>query len=159
MKKLLILLMTLFCCATAFAADADKKPATQDGMNWEISMMPKPSEEEQEPARWSIVVENNVGIYAYDMNDIFLRQLLQRVIIGLHSGGNLLCQAQLDKIAFRINHHRGNFRLGDFFGNTYRCSNRILFALVYGIRTSVGYNNQNRLQLAVTLVHHCQRLQ
>ena len=40
MKKLLILLMTLFCCATAFAADADKKPATQEGMNWEISMMP-----------------------------------------------------------------------------------------------------------------------
>ena len=68
MKKLLILLMTLFCCATAFAADADKKPATQEGMNWEISMMPKPSEEEQEQARWSIVVENNVGIYAYDMD-------------------------------------------------------------------------------------------
>ncbi len=45
MKKLLILLMTLFCCATAFAADADKKPATQEGMNWEISMMPKPSED------------------------------------------------------------------------------------------------------------------
>ena len=29
MKKLIVLLMTLFCCATAFAADADKKPATQ----------------------------------------------------------------------------------------------------------------------------------
>ena len=56
MKKLIVLLMTLFCCATAFAADADKKPATQEGMNWEISMMPKPSEEEQEQARWSIVV-------------------------------------------------------------------------------------------------------
>ena len=70
MKKLLILLMTLFCCATAFAADADKKPATQEGMNWEISMMPKPSEEEQEQARWSIVVENNVGIYAYDMDSL-----------------------------------------------------------------------------------------
>ena len=70
MKKLLILLITLFCCATAFAADADKKPATQEGMNWEISMMPKPSEEEQEQARWSIVVENNVGIYAYDMDSL-----------------------------------------------------------------------------------------
>lgn len=70
MKKLLILLVTLFCCATAFAADTDKKPATQEGMNWEISMMPKPSEEEQEQARWSIVVENNVGIYAYDMDSL-----------------------------------------------------------------------------------------
>lgn len=70
MKKLIVLLMTLFCCATAFAADADKKPATQEGMNWEISMMPKPSEEEQEQARWSIVVENNVGIYAYDMDSM-----------------------------------------------------------------------------------------
>ena len=39
------------------------------------------------------------------MNYIFLRQLLQRIIIGLHGGGNLLCQAQLDKTAFRINHY------------------------------------------------------
>ena len=70
MKKLLILLVTLFCCATAFAADADKKPATQEGMNWEISMMPKPSEEEQEQARWSIVVENNVTNGLPDKNII-----------------------------------------------------------------------------------------
>ncbi len=70
MKKLLILLMTLLCCATAFAADSDKKPAEQQGMNWEISMMPKPTAEEQEQARWSIVVENNVGIYAYDMDSL-----------------------------------------------------------------------------------------
>ena len=70
MKKLLILLMTLLCCATAFAAEADKKPAEQQGINWEISMMPKPTAEEQEQARWSIVVENNVGIYAYDMDSL-----------------------------------------------------------------------------------------
>ena len=30
---------------------------------------------------------------------------------------------------------------------------------MHGIRTSVGNNNQNRLQLAVTLVQHGQRLQ
>lgn len=70
MKKLLILLMTLLCCATAFAAEADKQPTAQQGMNWEISMMPKPTAEEQEQARWSIVVENNVGIYAYDMDSL-----------------------------------------------------------------------------------------
>ena len=70
MKKLLIVLMTLLCCASAFAAEADKKAETQQGMNWEISMMPKPTAEEQEAARWSIVVENNVGVYAYDMDSL-----------------------------------------------------------------------------------------
>ena len=70
MKKLLVLLMTLLCCASAFAAEPAKNADTQQGMNWEISMMPKPSAEEQEAARWSIVVENNVGIYAYDMDSL-----------------------------------------------------------------------------------------
>ena len=62
--------MILFLCEIVFVLDVYNKPATQEGMNWEISMMPKPSEEEQEQARWSIVVENNVGIYAYDMDSL-----------------------------------------------------------------------------------------
>lgn len=57
----------LLCCAAVAAAEstADREP-----INWEISMMPKPSAAEQEKARWSIVLENNVGIYAYDMGSM-----------------------------------------------------------------------------------------
>ena len=32
--------------------------------------MPKATAEEQEAARWSIVVENNLGVYAYDMDSL-----------------------------------------------------------------------------------------
>ena len=80
MKKLLVLLMTLLCCATAFAADADTKASKQEGVNWEISMMPKPSAEEQEAARWSIVVENNVGVYAYDMDSLTFSKVTNGVV-------------------------------------------------------------------------------
>lgn len=44
--------------------------AEQNPMNWEISMMPKPTAEEIEAARWSVVVENDLGIYAYDMGSL-----------------------------------------------------------------------------------------
>ena len=68
MKKLLIMLLTLLTCCFAMSVSAAEVSADkQQGVNWEISMMPKPSAEEQEQARWSIVVENNVGVYAYDM--------------------------------------------------------------------------------------------
>lgn len=69
MKKVLIL--TLCACLLAFGANAaEQNASTQQGVNWEISMMPKPTEEEQEQARWSVVVENNVGVYAYDMSSL-----------------------------------------------------------------------------------------
>lgn len=69
MKKLLIMLMTMLMCVGAVTAQAEE--ATQrPGLDWEISMMPKPTEEEQEAARWSIVVENNLGVYAYDMDSL-----------------------------------------------------------------------------------------
>ena len=79
MKKLLVLVLTLLCCASAFAAESDKKVDTQQGMNWEISMMPKPTAEEQEAARWSIVVENNVGVYAYDMDSLTFSKVVNGV--------------------------------------------------------------------------------
>ena len=69
MKKLLLLFFMLVACLGTFTAQADEVKQ-QEGMNWEISMMPKATEEEQEAARWSIVVENNLGVYAYDMDSL-----------------------------------------------------------------------------------------
>lgn len=48
----------------AAAEEVGQRP----GMDWEISMMPKPSEEEAEAMRWSIVLENNMGVYAYNLD-------------------------------------------------------------------------------------------
>ena len=69
MKKLLLLFFMLMACLGTFTAQAEEVKQ-QEGMNWEISMMPKATEEEQEAARWSIVVENNLGVYAYDMDSL-----------------------------------------------------------------------------------------
>ena len=68
-KKLLLLFFMLVACLGTFTAQAEEVKQ-QEGMNWEISMMPKATEEEQEAARWSIVVENNLGVYAYDMDSL-----------------------------------------------------------------------------------------
>ena len=69
MKKLLLLCLMLVACLGTFTAQAEEV-TKQEGLNWEISMMPKGTEEEQEAARWSIVVENNLGVYAYDMGSL-----------------------------------------------------------------------------------------
>lgn len=62
-------MLTALTCLGAVTAQAEEA-AQRPGMDWEISMMPKPTEEEQEAARWSIVVENNLGVYAYDMDSL-----------------------------------------------------------------------------------------
>ena len=69
MKKLLLFCLMLMACLASFTAQAEEV-TKQEAMNWEISMMPKATEEEQEAARWSIVVENNLGVYAYDMGSL-----------------------------------------------------------------------------------------
>lgn len=71
MKKLKIcVLAALFCCLSLNAFAAENDITKKEGMNWSISMMPEQTEEEKEAARWSIVVENEVGINAYDMDSI-----------------------------------------------------------------------------------------
>ena len=40
MKKLLMLMIMVLTCLFAFTANAENQPARQEGMDWEISMMP-----------------------------------------------------------------------------------------------------------------------
>lgn len=70
MKRFLLI---LFCSVVLINIASGAKAAevsTNNPINWEISMMPKPSAEEVEAARWSVIVENDIGIYAYDMDSI-----------------------------------------------------------------------------------------
>ena len=69
MKKILLFCLMLMACLASFTAQAEEV-TKQEAINWEISMMPKATAEEQETARWSIVVENNLGVYAYDMGSL-----------------------------------------------------------------------------------------
>lgn len=72
MKKilLLVLLMCVFV-STAMAASNHHEDMTADrNLKWEASMQPKETAAEKEAARWSIILENDFGIYAYDMDSL-----------------------------------------------------------------------------------------
>lgn len=71
MKKLIMLLTICMMCLLAVSASAAEKNDEAPPINWEISMMPKPTAEEIEEARWSIVLENTMGVYAYDMDSLY----------------------------------------------------------------------------------------
>lgn len=75
MKKVLL---TACACLALLMSNSNvfaNEPAPQQNpMNWEISMMPKPTAEEIEAARWSVVVENDLGVYAYDMGSLDFAQ-------------------------------------------------------------------------------------
>ena len=75
MRKILLIL----CACLMFFANntlwANEAVAQQKAIDWEISMMPKPTAEEIEAARWSVVVENDLGIYAYDMGSLDFEQV------------------------------------------------------------------------------------
>ena len=71
MKKLIMLLTICMMCLLAVSANAAEKNDEAPPINWEISMMPKPTAEEIEAARWSIVLENTMGVYAYDMDSLY----------------------------------------------------------------------------------------
>lgn len=70
LKTLLVACFTLALCATAMAAPKREVPHADAGMNWEMSMQPKPTAEELEAQRWSLILENDLGIYAYDMSSL-----------------------------------------------------------------------------------------
>ena len=71
MKKLIMLLTICMMCLLAVSASAAEKNDEAPPINWEISMMPKPTAEEIEAARWSIDLENTMGVYAYDMDSLY----------------------------------------------------------------------------------------
>ena len=70
MKKIcLTIVCLLLMVSTCFAKEDNKKEVTNP-KDFEISMMPKETEEEIERNRWSVILENDLGIYAYDMSTI-----------------------------------------------------------------------------------------
>ena len=78
-KKIIMLLALCMMCLFSFVVNAEENKA-DNPMNWEISMMPKPTEEEIEAARWSIVLENNMGVYAYDMDSLHFEEVKNGVV-------------------------------------------------------------------------------
>ena len=73
MKKIaLLLLVTLLLTlqTSVLAARRQVEEVPENPMDWSISTKPPMSEEEKEAARWSLILENDLGLYAYDMSTL-----------------------------------------------------------------------------------------
>lgn len=77
MRKILILLLIALSTAVN-TTQAAPLPDPDSGINWQMSSNPQYEEEakhEVEANRWSLLVENNLGIYAYDVDSLQLGPL------------------------------------------------------------------------------------
>ena len=73
MKKIaLLLLVTLLPTlqTSVLAARKQVEEVPENPMDWHISTKPEMSEAEKEAARWSLILENDLGLYAYDMGTL-----------------------------------------------------------------------------------------
>ena len=68
---LLVLCLLIMFPASALAAKKQNtEQISENPMDWHISTSPEMSEKEKEAARWSLILENDLGLYAYDMSTL-----------------------------------------------------------------------------------------
>ena len=73
MKKIVLLLLVsllLTLQTSVLAARRQVEEVPENPMDGSISTSPPMSEEEKEAARWSLILENDLGLYAYDMSTL-----------------------------------------------------------------------------------------
>lgn len=73
MKRFVLLLCCLLMTVHVSVGEARRQPVEpipENPMDWHISSSPEPTEQEKEAARWSLILENDLGIYAYDMETL-----------------------------------------------------------------------------------------
>ena len=73
MKKIALLLLVSLLLTlqnSVLAARRQVEEVPENPMDWSISTRPPMSEEEKEAARWSLILENDLGLYAYDMSTL-----------------------------------------------------------------------------------------
>ncbi|WP_196593276.1 hypothetical protein [Pectinatus sottacetonis] len=68
MKKIIIIYCCLLCMTTTAFAAAKDTNEVQDPLDWKISAQPDISPTKEQI--WSLVLENNIGVYAYDINSL-----------------------------------------------------------------------------------------
>ena len=73
MKRFVLLLCCLLMIVHVSVGAARRQPVEpipENPMDWHISSSPEPTEQEKEAARWSLILENDLGIYAYDIEPL-----------------------------------------------------------------------------------------
>lgn len=71
MKKVLsfLILGTLFCMNLAIAAPKTES-VPEKPMDWSISMNADGTDQAPQGPQWSLILENDIGVYAYDMGSL-----------------------------------------------------------------------------------------
>lgn len=75
---LVVVVLTLFWSQQVYAASGI---VNGEGLNWEMSILPKPTPEELERERWQIILENDVGVYSYANDSIVKDDSQIRVLV------------------------------------------------------------------------------
>ncbi|WP_312561521.1 hypothetical protein [Anaerospora sp.] len=65
MKKQVVLMTLCLLLLAGIPVQAEETAKTSP-MDWEISILPKPTQEDLEKQRWSPVFSNDIGIYTFD---------------------------------------------------------------------------------------------
>lgn len=79
MKKRVMLLVLCCCLLSAISVQAET-PSANSPLDWEISVQPKPDEQEVERNRWSGVFANDIGIYAFDQKSLHLDEADKNIV-------------------------------------------------------------------------------
>lgn len=79
MKKQVVLMTLCLLLLAGIPAQA-KETAKTSPMDWEISVLPKPTQEELERQRWSHVFSNDIGIYTFDNKSLAVDEADQNLV-------------------------------------------------------------------------------
>lgn len=79
MKKQVVLMTLCLLLLAGIPAQAEETAKTSP-MDWEISVLPKPTQEDLERQRWSRVFSNDIGIYTFDNKSLAVDEVDQKLV-------------------------------------------------------------------------------
>lgn len=63
--RILLIILIVVCTVGITSPGQASSVITGEGLDWEMSILPKATPEELEKERWQPILENNIGIYTY----------------------------------------------------------------------------------------------
>ena len=81
MKKILLLGLLLLVLIFGKTVSAATGIASGEGLDWEMSILPKPTLEEIEKERWQPILENDIGGYTYANDSIIKDHKIVSVLV------------------------------------------------------------------------------
>lgn len=81
MRKTIFIAILLLILGLGNQVSAATGVASGEGLDWEMSILPKPTLEEIEKERWQPILENDIGVYTYANDSIVKEHKLVSVLV------------------------------------------------------------------------------